>query len=185
LRRPDFFTIEQRVTQRISIFCGTDHNLQQTMASCKQDTPIVQHTASDVSVSLSLSAVRDSTPTRSHNRESWKNGSASRSPIPGGVSLDEPLRVTINTSREIEQGRTSRRDSATIEGSGRRPRRTVLPSAPLRNSFVVRSTRRGSEEWRNLVKPFVADLVFRSLYQSRFQGDFKFRPYTTHAAVVR
>jgi hypothetical protein len=149
------------------------------------DTPIVQHTASDVSVSLSLSAVRDSTPTRSHNRESWKNGSDSHSPISRSESSDESRRVTINTSRESEQSRTSRRDSTTIEGPGRRPRRIVLPSAPLRNSFIVRSTRRGSEEWKNLVKPFVADLVFRSLYQPRFQGDLKFRPYTTHAAVVR
>jgi hypothetical protein len=51
--------------------------------------------------------------------------------------------------------------------------------------FAVRSIRRGSDDWRNLVKPFVSDLVFKSLFQPRSQAEIVFLPYTSHAAVVR
>jgi hypothetical protein len=49
---------------------------------------------------------------------------------------------------------------------------------------AVRSIRRGSDGWRNVVKPFVSNLVFRSLFQARSQAEIVFRPYRSHAAVV-
>lgn len=51
--------------------------------------------------------------------------------------------------------------------------------------FVVQSIRRGSQEWRQLVKPFVADLAFESVVSRHFcRQRPMFRPYTTHAAVL-
>lgn len=51
-------------------------------------------------------------------------------------------------------------------------------------TFAVQSIRRGSEGWRAAIKPFVADLVFRSLERRRYQSEISFRPYTCHAAVL-
>jgi class 3 adenylate cyclase len=42
----------------------------------------------------------------------------------------------------------------------------------------------GSDEWNVLLRPFVADLVFRSLQTRRFQNDRSFHPYTGHAVVL-
>jgi class 3 adenylate cyclase len=50
--------------------------------------------------------------------------------------------------------------------------------------FAVQSTRRGTDQWRFLVKPFVSDLAFRSLVSRKFQSEVAFRPYTCHAAVL-
>ena len=50
--------------------------------------------------------------------------------------------------------------------------------------FAVRSIRRGSDDWNALIKPFVSDLVFRSLVQRRKYQKASFRPYTTYAAVL-
>jgi class 3 adenylate cyclase len=52
------------------------------------------------------------------------------------------------------------------------------------SGFVVRSIRRGSEEWSAALRPFVSDLTFRSLEYRRFQSDVSFRPYTCHAVVL-
>jgi hypothetical protein len=53
--------------------------------------------------------------------------------------------------------------------------------------FAVRSIRRGSTEWHALLRPFVADLAFRSLeYRRRHENHcaISFRPYTCQAAVL-
>jgi len=52
------------------------------------------------------------------------------------------------------------------------------------NNFAVRSIRRGSDDWRSMIKPFVSDLVFRSLISRRYQSAVGFRPYACHAAVL-
>lgn len=51
-------------------------------------------------------------------------------------------------------------------------------------NFVVRSIRRGSDDWLSLIKPFVADLAFRSLVKPRQYSEARFRPYACHAAVL-
>jgi class 3 adenylate cyclase len=53
------------------------------------------------------------------------------------------------------------------------------------NNFVVKSIRRGSDEWNSLIRPFVADLAFRSLEYLRVQSEnVSFCPYTCTAAVL-
>jgi class 3 adenylate cyclase len=51
-------------------------------------------------------------------------------------------------------------------------------------NFAMKSIRRGSAEWNMLLRPFVSDLIFRSLEYRRFQSDVSFRPYTCHAVVL-
>ena len=53
-------------------------------------------------------------------------------------------------------------------------------------SFAVRSIQKGSDDWRDALSGFVADLVFRSIAPRRFLRDdiVKFQPYTCQAAVL-
>uniref|UniRef100_A0A7S3P845 Guanylate cyclase domain-containing protein n=1 Tax=Amphora coffeiformis TaxID=265554 RepID=A0A7S3P845_9STRA len=51
-------------------------------------------------------------------------------------------------------------------------------------NFVVKSIRRGTEEWHDIVKPFVADLAFRSLVKPRYLSKPRFQAYECHAAVL-
>jgi hypothetical protein len=49
----------------------------------------------------------------------------------------------------------------------------------------MRSINKGSIEWKDLIKPFVSDLVFMSLVPRRYhQTKVSFRPYTCHAVVL-
>jgi len=57
-------------------------------------------------------------------------------------------------------------------------------SSSGRINFAVKSIRRGSDEWHNLIKPFVSDLAFRSLEYRRSFSEVSFRPYTCQAAVL-
>ena len=41
-----------------------------------------------------------------------------------------------------------------------------------------------SDDWLALIKPFVADIAFRSLVSRRYQSEVSFQPYTCHAAVL-
>lgn len=50
--------------------------------------------------------------------------------------------------------------------------------------FAVRSIRRGSDDWHQLLRPFVADLAFRSLEYRRYHSGVSFRPYTCQASVL-
>ena len=49
---------------------------------------------------------------------------------------------------------------------------------------AVRSIPRGSHHWAELLKPFVADLAFRSISNRRFQGGLSFRSYNCQAALL-
>jgi class 3 adenylate cyclase len=51
-------------------------------------------------------------------------------------------------------------------------------------NFAMKSIRRGSDEWNLLLRPFVSDLIFRSLEYRRFQSEVSFRPYTCYAVVL-
>ena len=51
-------------------------------------------------------------------------------------------------------------------------------------NFVVKSIRRGTEEWQDLIKPFVADLAFKSLMKPRYLSKPRFQAYECHAAVL-
>lgn len=51
-------------------------------------------------------------------------------------------------------------------------------------NFVVKSIRRGTGEWHDLIKPFVADLAFRSLVKPRYFSKPRFQAYECHAAVL-
>lgn len=86
---------------------------------------------------------------------------------PDFSSISPPSRGDRTVSTQVRLRRQGLRDSTEGEAN-----------------FAVRSTRRGSTDWRNLIKPFVSNLVFRSLFRHRFQGEISFRPYTCYAAVL-
>ena len=64
-----------------------------------------------------------------------------------------------------------------------------------KNDFALKSIRRGSIDWNQTLRPFVANIVFESCEQNRrfmqkseitYSKDYqkRFRPYTCHAAVL-
>ena len=53
-----------------------------------------------------------------------------------------------------------------------------------KSKFAMKSICWGGDEWNTLLRPFVSDLVFRSLESRRFQSVGRFRPYTCHAVVL-
>lgn len=56
---------------------------------------------------------------------------------------------------------------------------------PIRtDEFAVRSIRRGSQEWRALVKPFVADLAYCNITSRAFTRQPLVRPFTCQTAVL-
>ena len=57
-------------------------------------------------------------------------------------------------------------------------------SSNMATNFAVQSIRRGSQEWRTLVKPFVADLCYESLTSRAFSRQPLVRPFTCQAAVL-
>lgn len=52
------------------------------------------------------------------------------------------------------------------------------------NNFPLKSITRGTDDWLNLLKPFVSNIIFRSLEYRRYQSEISFRPYTCQAAVL-
>jgi class 3 adenylate cyclase len=72
----------------------------------------------------------------------------------------------------------------TVSTAVRLERQGFRASLRLNNNFAVKSIARGSEEWHSTLRPFVADLAFKSLVQRRFQSEVSFQPYTCHAAVL-
>jgi hypothetical protein len=58
----------------------------------------------------------------------------------------------------------------TVSTQARLQRQGLKKSKSGGTNFVVQSIRRGSDDWRGMLKPFVSDLVFRSLFRQRFQG---------------
>ena len=53
-----------------------------------------------------------------------------------------------------------------------------------KSKFAMKSIIWGSDEWNILLRPFVSDLIFRSLEYRKFQSDGSFRPYTCHAVAL-
>jgi class 3 adenylate cyclase len=72
----------------------------------------------------------------------------------------------------------------TVSTSARLQRQGLSISKNGGSNFAVKSIRRGSDEWRTLIKPFVSDLAFRSLFRHRIESEISCRPYTCHAAVL-
>jgi class 3 adenylate cyclase len=69
------------------------------------------------------------------------------------------------------------------------------PSLRKKTDFAMKSIRRGSSDWNQTLRPFVANIVFESCEQSRqyipsneitYNTNYqkRFRPYTCHAAVL-
>ena len=72
----------------------------------------------------------------------------------------------------------------TISTAVRLRRQGFTASRSGGTDFAVRSIRRGSDDWQILIKPFVADLAFRSLVSRRYQSEVSFRPYNCFSAVL-
>lgn len=92
----------------------------------------------------------------SSSHDSFRNSSGNHGSGDGGRSTSTTLRL---------QGQGFRRSQRHLD-------------------FAVRSIRRGSRQWNELLKLFVADLAFRSVVTRRFQSEVSFRPYTCDAAAV-
>lgn len=82
-----------------------------------------------------------------------------------------------NMPRPSEQERST---STTI----RLQRQGFRESERIGGNFAVRSIRRGSDSWNEVLRLFVSDLAFRSIIHRRFQSEISFRPYTCQAAVL-
>jgi hypothetical protein len=104
----------------------------------------------------------------------------------GDRSQSTQTRLRLQGFRErssiVQRAAAPRRNRSTSADS-QRSNLSRLASTQL-SQFAVRSTRRGSEEWLTLIKPFCADLVYKSLHRPRSQSEVVFRPYKCHAAVV-
>jgi len=85
---------------------------------------------------------------------------------------------------QIPRPSVKRAGERTVSTTLRLRRQGFKLSQSGRLNFAVKSIRRGSDEWNGLIKPFVADLAFRSLVYPRFQSEVSFRPYTCQAAVL-
>lgn len=110
------------------------------------------------------------TGTRTHPIVEDRRGSS------GGISATAPDFQTLKPSILRLGERTM---STTI-----RLRRQGFKSSKSAANFAVKSLRRGSNEWNDLIKPFVSNLAFRCLDYRRFQSEATFRPYTCYAAVL-
>ncbi|EEC45052.1 predicted protein [Phaeodactylum tricornutum CCAP 1055/1] len=108
----------------------------------------------------------------------YESSSSAISALSGSTGDDDDDDFDFSHIAPLGRSKGERTISTTIRLSkqGFRHKRT--------DNFAVQSIRRGSEDWKNLIKPFVADLVFRSLICRRFQSEVSFRPYTAHAAVL-
>jgi hypothetical protein len=126
-------------------------------------------------------------------------GSAAPAATPPPLRFPQPLSNSIGDRSQSTQTRLRLqgfRERSSIVQRAAAPRRNRSTSADSQRSnlsrlastqlsqFAVRSTRRGSEEWLTLIKPFCADLVYKSLHRPRSQSEVVFRPYKCHAAVV-
>lgn len=104
-------------------------------------------------------------------------------------SLQHPRptrRVSIQIPEMQNVPEIPRRESGgrTISTAVRLSRQGFRPRTFDGHNFAVRSIRRGSDDWHNLIKPFCADIVFKSLITRRYHSEVSFVPYTCHAAVL-
>ena len=110
------------------------------------------------------------------------------------------VRTVPQMSSKLESEGESRRvmTSSRQRRQGIHPRQSDIQAHPSCQTFqpvdgshnhristvAVQSTRRGSDDWTRLIKPFVSDLTFRSVVSKKYQSTVTFRPYTCHAAVL-
>ena len=86
----------------------------------------------------------------------------------------KPVKTTSNSSSTTTTS-THDRDQDNAHG---------VVMTPTTHDFAVRSIRRGTQEWNDLVKPFVADLAYESATSRYFGRGQHFRPFTCTAAVM-
>ena len=94
---------------------------------------------------------------------------------------DDLAQLEMNFSKLKPNHRPGER---TMSTSIRLRRQGFTTSGSALTNFAMKSIRRGSDEWNVLLRPFVSDLIFRSLEYRRYQSDVSFRPYTCHAVVL-
>lgn len=105
-------------------------------------------------------------------------------PRPRGYSFKDAKKTNSHPDNQMFQDLKPSRvtpGSRTISTSLRLRRQGFRTSV---SDFAVKSIRRGSDDWHNLLKPFVSDLVFKSLEYRRHQSDVSFKTYTCQAAVL-
>ena len=88
-----------------------------------------------------------------------------------------------STSTHQEQSNVQARGSGSTAATASMTSSTNS-SSNMATNFAVQSIRRGSQEWRTLVKPFVADLCYESLTSRAFSRQPLVRPFTCQAAVL-
>jgi class 3 adenylate cyclase len=94
--------------------------------------------------------------------------------------------------QQDQQSRNSSKNHASVMQRQPSGERSISTSIRLqcqgfvsnKSKFAMKSISWGSDEWNILLRPFVSDLIFRSLEYRQFQSDGSFRPYTCHAVVL-
>jgi class 3 adenylate cyclase len=71
-----------------------------------------------------------------------------------------------------------------MEHIGKMSVRARRNGSKLPESAVMRSIRRGSQEWDTMLRPFVSSLVFLCIRKRRAQSDPSFFPWKGHCAVL-
>jgi hypothetical protein len=108
------------------------------------------------------------------------------------VAPSAPLEITV-MAPSLPPPPPPRPWNNTLQAQGRTAstclrlqRQGLAPSLVTRRTsgYAVRSIHRGTEQWDNLLQPFVSDLVFRSIASRKYDNVLTFRPYTCHAAVL-
>ena len=118
-------------------------------------------------------------------------GSRDSSTVSSLTSSSQPSRRAFSITTQDEDIASKIRELGPLRSSN--SERTASTTVRLKrqglsvvksSGFAVRSIRRGSDDWRELVKPFVSDLVFRSIVCRRNYSEVTFRPYTCTGAAV-
>jgi class 3 adenylate cyclase len=101
------------------------------------------------------------------------------------------------TKSSLAQPHIGPGETTAVEGSTQQQRRPGTRGLRSRKNadFAMKSIRRGSTDWNQILRPFVANIAFESCEQSRryvpsnelsstSNYQKRFRPYTCHAAVL-
>lgn len=132
-------------------------NLSTLSSATEQDDDDGSSSPPPVVVTRLKSSLRNRSPTKN-------------SDLVGPNNLEKlPQRVSVSFSRRSST-------STRLHRQGFRSTKSA--------NFAVKSIRPGSGEWSGLLKPFVADLAFRSLEYRRSHSEVSFRPYTCSGASV-
>lgn len=123
------------------------------------------------------------------SKPSIRNNSLQRS-FHGSTSSDDAIsrlsNLSMRSNAEIDFSSIPKmvRPGERTTSTAQRLEAQGFRRSTVNSNFPVKSIARGTESWQSLLKPFVADIAFRSLEYRHYQSEISFRPYTCQAAVL-